>query len=300
RRDQARALSALGMALARQGRLAQGRQYYEQAVAILRSTGDSSFAATALAGSAEVLLRQGTLPAARQRFEQALATKREVRDRLGAAEVLGALADLHVTAGNLAAAGPLVEEQLRTARTLGARALEVKGMGTQGNLQAARGDLEAAGRSLDQALRASLQMGEGPESADLRLDLASLALARQRFDEAERLAREAVGWYGARGLAGFEGHAWAVLAEALARRGRTGEAHEAAARARAKLAGLEDRELALQAAPHLARALAGQGPQALQDLARATEEARRLGFVTAWRELQQAGKDFKDTKDHKD
>ena len=170
-------------------------------------------------------------------------------------------------------------------------------MRTQGNLQAARGDLEAAGRSLDQALRASLQMGEGPESADLRLDLASLALARQRFDEAERLAREAAGWYGDRGLVGFEGHAWAVLAEALARRGRTGEAHEAAARARAKLAGQEDRELALQAAPHLARALAGQGPQALQDLARATEEAQRLGFVTAWRELQQAGKDLKDHKD---
>jgi DNA-binding winged helix-turn-helix (wHTH) protein/tetratricopeptide (TPR) repeat protein len=298
RRDQARALGALGMVLARHGRLARARQRYEQAFAILRSTGDSSFAAAALADSAGVLLRQGALAAARQRLEQALATKREVRDRRGAAEVQGALAGLYVTAGDLAAAGPLVEEQLRSARTLGARALEVRGLCTQARLQAARGDLEAAGRSLDQALRASLRMGEGPESADLRLALADLALARQRFAEAERYAREAAGWYGERGLAGFEGHAWAVLAEALAaRRGRTGEAQEAVARARAKLAGLEDRELAIQAAPHLARAQAGQGPQALQDLARAAEEARRLGFVEALAELQQAQKDLKDTKD---
>jgi DNA-binding winged helix-turn-helix (wHTH) protein/tetratricopeptide (TPR) repeat protein/TolB-like protein len=285
RRDQARALGALGMVLARQGRLARARQRYEQAFAILRSTGDSSFAAAALADSAGVLLRQGALAAARQRLEQALATKREVGDRRGAAEVQGALAGLHVTAGDLAAAGPLVEEQLRSARALGARALEVRGLCTQARLQAAGGGLEAAGRSLDQALRASLRLGEGPESADLRLALADLALARKRFAEAERYAREAAGWYGERGLAGFEGQAWAVLAEAVARRGRTGEAQEAAARARAKLAGLEDRGQAIQAAPHLARALGRQG---LNDLARAAEEARRLGFVTAWREAQTA------------
>ena len=285
RRDQARALAALGMVLARQGRLAQARQQYEQAFAILRSTGDSSFAATALADSAGILLRQGDLATARQRLEQALATKRQVRDRLGTAEVQCALAVLHLAAGNLAAAGPLVAEQLRTARALGARALEVKGLRTQAGLQAARGDLEAAGRSLEQALRASLQMGEGPESADLRLDLAGLDLARQRSAEAERLAREAALWYGERGLAGFEGYAWAVLADALARRGRTGEAQETAVRARTRLAGLEDRELALRAAPHLARAL---GPQALDALAEAAKEASRLGFATAAKDVRAA------------
>ncbi len=286
RRDQARALSALGMALARQGRLAQARQRFEQAFAILRSTGDSSLAASSLAGSADILLRQGALPAARQRLDQALAAKRQARDQLGATEILSSLAELDLAAGDLAAAGPLVAELLRSARALGTRALEVKGLRRQGGLQAAAGDLPAARRSLEQALSASLQMGEGPESADLRIDLAELALAQRRFEEAERLARQAAAWYGARGLAGFEGHAWALLAEALARRGRTGEAYEAAERARAGLtgpAGAEDRELALQAAPHLAHALAGQGPQALQDLDRAVEEARRLGFVTAWR-----------------
>ena len=297
RRDQARALGALGMVLARQGRLAQARQHYEQAFAMLQATGDSSLAAAALAGSAGVLLRQGALPAARQRLGQALATKRRVRDRLGAAEVAGALASLDLATGDPAAAAPLAAEQLRTARALGARALEVKGLRTQAGLQAAAGNLEAAGRSLDQALRASLEMGEGPESADLHLDLATLELARRRFKESERLAREAAAWYGARSFAPSQGHAWAVLADALARQGRTEEAQEATARAQARLAGAQDRELALQAAPHLARALGSQG---LQDLARAVEEARRLGFVTALAELQQAEKDLKDTKDTKD
>ncbi|HVG08131.1 MAG TPA: tetratricopeptide repeat protein [Thermoanaerobaculia bacterium] len=294
RRDQARALSAMGMALARQGRLSQGRRRFEQALAILQSTGDSSLASSSMAASAEILLHQGALPAARQRLDQALAAKRQARDRLGAGDVLSSLAGLDLASGDLAAAGPLIEELLRNARALGARALEVKGLRRQGELQAAKGDLEPARLSLDQALRASLQMGEGPESADLRLDLADLALAQRRFEEAERLSRQAAGWYGARGLAGFEGYAWALLADALVRRGRTREAQEAAARAQAKLAGLEDRELALKAAPHLARALAGQGPQALQELARAVEEARRLGFVTTWRELQKAGKDLQD------
>ncbi|MEA2561226.1 MAG: hypothetical protein QOH06_2730 [Acidobacteriota bacterium] len=291
RRDQARALSALGMSLARQGRLAQGRQRFEQAFAILRETGDSSLAATSLAGSAEILLRQGALPAARQRLDQALAAKRKARDRLGAMDVLSSLAGLDLAAGDLAAVGPLIEELLGSAHALGTRALEVRGLRRQGGLQAAKGDLEAARRSLDQALRASLQMGEGPEAADLRLDLAELALAQRRLEEAERFAREAAGWYGARNLDGFEGCALAVLAEALVRGGRTEDAQAAAARAQARLtgpAGTEDRELALRAAPHLARALAGQGPQALQDLARAAEEARRLGFVTAWRAAQRA------------
>jgi len=297
RRDQARAVGALGMVLARQGRLAQARQHYEQAFAMLQATGDSSLAATALADSAGILLRQGALPAARQRLGQALATKRRVRDRLGAAEVAGALANLDLAAGDLAAAAPLAAEQLKSARALGARALEVRGLRTQAGLQAAAGNLEAAGRSLDQALRASLEMGEGPESADLRLDLAALELARRRFKESERLAREAAAWYGARSFAPSQGHAQAVLADALARQGRTEEAQEAAARARARLAGTQDRELALQAAPHLARAL---GPQGLPDLARAAEEARRLGFVGALAELQQAEKDLKDTKDNKD
>jgi DNA-binding winged helix-turn-helix (wHTH) protein/tetratricopeptide (TPR) repeat protein len=287
RRDQARALAGLGMTLARQGRLAQARQRYEQAFAILRDTGDSSFAATAFADSAGVLLRQGDLPAARQRLRQALADKRQARDLLGAAEVLGSLAALELAAGNPAAAAPLVDEQLRAARRLGARPLEVEGLRRQAALQVARGDLEAAGRSLSQALRASLAMGDGPEAADLRLDLAEVALARRSFDVAERLAREAAAWYGARKLTVFGGLSWAVLAEALAGRGRSAEAEEAAARARAALDGTEDRELALRAAPHLARVLG------LQDLAQAEQEARRLGFVAALARLQQAGKDLR-------
>lgn len=288
RRDQARALSGLAMILARQGKLAQARQRYEQAVAILRETGDSSFAAQALAASAVVLFRQGDVPAARRRFGEALATKRQVRDRLGAAEVAGCLASLERAAGDLAAAAPLAGEQLRSARALGTRALEVRALREQAGLQAVRGDLAAAGRSLEEALRVSVPMGEGPDAADLRLDLAELALARKRFGEAERRAREAAVWYGARGLARFEGYARAVLAEALARQGRTGEAQETAAQARLGLAGLEDRELAVRAAPHLARALAGQSPGVVQELARAVEEARRLGFVTAQRQAEAA------------
>lgn len=240
RRDEARALSSLGMTLERQVRLRDARRHYEQAFTLLRATGDSSLAAAALAGSAGVLVRQGDLAIARRRLDLAFATKRRVKDRIGAADVLDSLAGVALASGDLVGALRLSDEQLRDAKELGARALEVKGLRRRASLQRAAGNLDAARRTLDEALRASLGMGEELQAADLRLDLASLALAQDRPEEADRLAREAAGWYSSRDLPESEGQAWALLAETLARQGRTAEAKDTAARARARLEGSED------------------------------------------------------------
>lgn len=243
RRDQAKTLISMGMTLAKQGRLAEARQRQEQAFELLRGSGDPALAAAALAGSAGVLLRLGDLATARRRLDQALATKRRAGDRLGVAEVLDTRAELALAEGDLAAAGRFVDEQIGIARELGARALEARGLGRQASVQRAGGDLEGARRSLEEALRLSLELGEELQAADLRLALASLALARERPDEAERLANQVAHWYGSKDLPGEEGQALAVLADALERRGRTAEARDAAARARIRLAGSQDRRL---------------------------------------------------------
>ena len=243
RRDQAKALIVLGMTLADQGKLAEARQRQEQAFELVRGRGDPALAASALAGSASILMRQGDLATARRQLDQALATKRKAGDRIGVTEVLDTRVELALAEGNLAAAGRFVDEQIQTARELGTRGLEARGLGGRAAIQRAGGDLAAARRSLDEALRTSIDLDEQMLAVSLRLDLASLALAQGRPDEAERLADQAASWYASKDLPGREGEALALLAEALASQRRSGEARDAAARARVRLAGSEDLRL---------------------------------------------------------
>lgn len=231
RRDEARAMHHLGIVFALQGRLGEARRLQEQAFWIFRGTGDFSLAAAALADSAEVLIRQGDLPTAKTRLDQALAVKRHAGDKIGTAEVIDSRAALAYAAGDLRSAGRLNEQMLASARRLGSRALEANGLLRRGRLRRAAGDLEGAWDSLDAALRVSIEMGAGLQASDVRLELAALALARQRFAEAEQTARTAADWYASRYLAESEARAWELLAEAQARQGRAEAAREAAARA---------------------------------------------------------------------
>ena len=243
RRDRAKALISLGATLAEEGKLAESRKLQEQAFGLVRGSGDPAMAAAALAGSAAVLMRQGDFATARRQLDQALATKQRARDRIGVTEVLDTRAELALAEGDLDGAGRFVDELIRTARELGTRALEARGLRRQAAIQRAGGDLAAARRSLDEALRASVGLDEQMLAASLRVDLGSLALAQGRPDEAERLAKQAVDWYGSRDLPGREGEALALLAEALASQRRYAEARDAAARARVRLAGSEDLQL---------------------------------------------------------
>lgn len=217
RRDEARAMQHLGMALALQGRLGEARRLQEQAFGILRDTGDFSLAAAALADSAEVLIRQGNLAAAGKRIEQALTAKRQAGDRIGTAEVLAASAGLAYARGDLETAGRLNDQVLASARQLGSRPLEAKGLLRQGLLRRAAGDLDGARTSLDAALRLCDGMGAALQAAEVRLELASLALARRNYAEAEPMARQAADWYASRSLPEFEARARKLLTEAQTR-----------------------------------------------------------------------------------
>jgi hypothetical protein len=122
----------------------------------------------------------------------------------------------------------------------------------------------------------------------LRNDLAGLALAEGDAEEAARLAGEAAAWWRARGNSWGEAEASAILAQALAARGRRAEALAAAERAGALTEGSEDRSLALAVAPRLALArMTADGAdgmeagQALLDVVQAAEEARRRGFAVS-------------------
>lgn len=148
---------------------------------------------------------------------------------------------------------------------------------------------EEARRTLQEALAESTATSEHLRAMLVRTDLAKLALdeppggSKDTARDAARLADEAVAWFRERGNSWGETEASAVLAQALARQGKRGEALAAVDRVLALTSKSEDRSLVLCVAPRLAlaRTLAGDGDRALPEIAAAAAEARRLGFVTA-------------------
>jgi hypothetical protein len=78
-------------------------------------------------------------------------------------------------------------------------------------------------------------MGNELSATASRVELARLDLKERSIGSAERLAREAAGWYRARRFPGGEADATAILADSLFRLGRHAEAYAAAERARTLL-----------------------------------------------------------------
>lgn len=284
---EAAALSHLGRILERQGELAEALRRHEEAFARFRRLGDLGQAAAALAQSAVVLGRLGDLETARKRFEQALQTRRRLGDRIGIAEVLGGLSEIHYRQGDLAAARRLAERGTQMASEAGSPALEAGALRGAARVDWAADRLPQARRSLERALDA---LGAGPlaslADADLRLDLARVAISEgseRSFGEAGQLAGAVASWCGNRGMIDGEAEARSLLADALLRQGRLGEARREAERARTAVRESEDRELRVRVAARLARVDAAGGGfgRGLEELRRELEAAQGAGQVAA-------------------
>jgi DNA-binding winged helix-turn-helix (wHTH) protein/tetratricopeptide (TPR) repeat protein/TolB-like protein len=288
--DEAVALANLARVLEAQGDLSGARRRHEEAFSLLHRVGSLSGAAAALADSASALARLGDLRQAWQRSAQALAAKQQAGDRIGAGRILGLRSRVAYQLGDLEAARSLADEQLRIAHDTGARSLTAVGLENRGRADFAAGDLAAARAGLTEALRISSSAAAEQQTAEIRLDLAVLALAEGQAGKAAELARQAAGWYHSRDIAGGEAMAQAILAEALLSQGLRQEALAAAAAARTRLETSEDREIRLAAGVRLARlaaATADRG-EALRQLHRAVDEAAALGLTTAGLEARLA------------
>lgn len=288
--DEAIALGNLGTVLDAQGELAAARRRHEEAFLLMHKAGDKNTAAEALAAAASVTARLGDLRTAWQRSAQALASKRQAGDRIGAGRLLGLRARIAYQMGDLAASRTLADDQLKTARETGARSLTAQALQSRGRADFAAGDLPAARAALTEALQGSSSLGEAPRAAEIRLDLAGLALAGKQAAEAAALARQAAAWYRDRNIAGGEALAQSILAEALLRQGMRQEALASAATARSRLEACEDREIRILAAARLARvgAATGNPGETLQPLRQAVAEAATLGFAAAGLEARLA------------
>jgi len=286
RADEGRALANLGAILAARGSLVEARGTFDQSLEILRMVHDPAFLTPVLVDSVDVQARLGDVAGARVQAEQGLAAVRQTGQRLGTAKMLGALAGLALRAGDLAAVRADTEEQLRIAREVGARDLIGSAFQLQGRAALTAGDLNGAGRSLQDALRETGAGGETLLWSSVRLDLAGLALAAGRPEEAARLAREVVAWCAPREMRNEEAWALTLLAESLFQQGFFAEARQTAAEARSRLEDSADLQMRLlitaRLAP-LAGAGAGSGEEArmLRDLRQAIAGAAKTGLTPA-------------------
>jgi DNA-binding winged helix-turn-helix (wHTH) protein/tetratricopeptide (TPR) repeat protein/TolB-like protein len=289
RNEEARALHNLASILVWKGQVREAASRAERAYGLVEGRRDPVQAGSSLSIWADATARTGDLSAARRRFDEALALKRQAQDRIGTGQILGSLAGLLYRQGDLAGAKAASAEQLRIARETGSRTLLFWSLQELARTQVAAGSLREARRSLELALGESTALGEVLRTMLLRDDLAALALAEGGAADAvaaAEIAGKAAAWWREKGIPWGEAQASSIQAQALAMQGRRAEALAAAARARLLIEGSEDRSLVLAVAPRLALAVAlvdggSGGEQALADVQRAAEEARRLGFVTA-------------------
>lgn len=300
RATDAAALGQLGRILERQGQLGEALGRYEQAFSRFRRLGDLGQSAGALALSAAVLgrlVRPGDLEAARKRFEQALQTRRRLGDRIGIAEALGGLSDLQYRRGDLAAARRLADREAQIAGETGSLSLEADALRGAARADWAADRLPQARQSLERALDAlGSTLGEAPAGlmdADLRLDLARVAVSEGRFEEAGRLADGVGAWSHDRGMSDGEAEALSLLADALLCQGRLGDSRRAAQRARGLARESEDRELRVRVAARLARIDAaargiGDTGMALGELQRELTAAQESGLFAATLEARLA------------
>lgn len=295
RSEEARALHNLASVLVWSGQVREAGRLAERAYSLVRDRRDLIQASSSLAAWADVTARLGDLELARRRYEEALALRRQAGDRIGIGQLLGSLAWLRYQAGDLAGARARSEEQLRMAIETESRTLHAWSLQDLARLRAAAGFPEEARQSLQQALAETAATSEHLRAMLVRTDLAKLALDQPDGDDraarlAGNLAGETAAWFRERGNTWGETEATTVLAQALARQGRRAEALAAADRVRALTAKSEDRSLVLSVAPRLAlaRMAAGEGAEALPEVAAVAEEAHRLGFAVAFLEARLA------------
>ena len=212
---------------AARGDLDGGRRLFEEAAGLYRVQGNDELLAEALFGLGEVLLTQGDLEGARARHLEALGLRRKLE--LGSVvESEFALAGLALTEANL---GRLSYDEVVSALTTTVaaladsdrRALETDALNYLAEAQLGAGDVDGAEATL-QRIRDQADAANSVTMMVLRINEARVESHRGRNDEATATLESVIEDARTGASLGVELEARLVLAEVLARAGRTREA----------------------------------------------------------------------------
>ncbi|HWW62244.1 MAG TPA: tetratricopeptide repeat protein, partial [Thermoanaerobaculia bacterium] len=251
----ARALSGVGVANHRQGRTTEAIAAQERALTIYRDANDRAGEARSLLRIGAVYVYRGEVQRARRYFVDALAIGEDLGDAWLQSAGCNNLAFCSFTVGDPRAAEALLARQLRLGLELGDRKIEATAhdnigyayylrgdldnanehftesagvaremkaqqllavaTGNLGDVLLARGDLAGARREYEEALAIRGKIGEKRGVAESHINLANVAIEDGRFDDAEKLARDAAKWAGTAKVWDVEALARTALARAL-------------------------------------------------------------------------------------
>lgn len=225
------ALMVTGAAYMNQGDLAQSLKAAQEAMDFLLGTENSALTATTLCNMALLLIKQGNLELARSRAEGGLALAREIGLRETQGTAMIALGWNELLRGNMENAGHWFMQATAIFSELGDPKMVAWADFHNGQLLLWQGRLGEAEQQHREALTLRERHGLKGFAAESRVALAAVALEQNQPLTAETWSRAAAEQFAQEQQADNEAWALALLAEALARQGRTTEAQRAMSRA---------------------------------------------------------------------
>lgn len=155
-----RLCGALGEFWIMQGRLSEGRDWFERVLRKTDTEAPTSQRVKALNAAGALALYQGDFVAAREGHEAALSVARELADQHGIAAALAGLGLLALSVGDFPAAQARNDESLAVAQALGDRRGVATALGNLGAVALSQGDYLVAQALLDKSLAFAREIGD--------------------------------------------------------------------------------------------------------------------------------------------
>ncbi|MGI8618978.1 MAG: protein kinase domain-containing protein [Gemmatimonadaceae bacterium] len=194
-----KALYAAGVLADAQGEYDAGREFFEQALAIFRETGDAWGIANSLNNLGVLAVRRREYAAARSLYEESLSLWRELKNMPVVALSLGNLGNLAMLEGTLDRGRSLYEESLRAFQGLADRQGMALALNHLGDVARAQGDSDTASGYYEKSLAMLQEIGNKSGAGSVMLDLADVDLQRSDPHGAGAKLEEALGIFAALG-----------------------------------------------------------------------------------------------------
>lgn len=241
RAREAGVLRLLGIVQRQRGRMQEALAYYQRALAIRRATGDRRGEGSVLGNLGIVHCEQGRMDEGREHFERALAIDREAGDRMQEGITLNNLGVLQLEQGHGAAAQPHFEAALAIHREVGNRHEEGVVLANLGALHLGQGRFDESRGHLEAALTVAREVGGRRLEGVVLGDLGELLRCQGQVAQARTFCDLALTIHREVGNRRYEGAVLCCLAEIALRQGQPGEARQALVAGEALLRGIGDR-----------------------------------------------------------
>jgi predicted ATPase len=282
RRATANALSILGNVTQMMGEYELARRSHQEALEIRRALGDQGGIVESLAEIGIAFSNQGQFQEAERSARESVTIGRQLGDQIYCIAGLFRLANVHNCKGEFAEGLSLAEENLAVLDDLGASVPLAWGRNQVGFCKAHLGHYEQARVHLQQGLALARQIDYRWALGSALLGLGYIALAEERYADAQRRLQESVAVLQETRAQSDVGRPLALLADAACGLGRLSKARVHLCTALRIAVEIRDLPTAMHALPAAALLVASSNPADLGQVERAVEIyalASRYGHV---------------------